>query len=105
MNDFKGMDPELARKAKDLIVSKKEALDKASREGTIAINEGINAAFAGAQTSSMTTFVESINTAITNLYKHLEGNDSNFAKKFEEVIASYEASDANVAQSYNSSAE
>ena len=49
----------------------------------------------------MQNFVERLNAALQNLYKYLDGAESNFASKFNEVITSYEVSDTNVSQSYN----
>lgn len=101
MNEnFKGMDPELARRAMELIRTKKSELDSESSSATTAVSERITNAFAGAQTASMQGFVERINNALQNLYKYLDGNESNFAQKFNEVIQSYEVSDENVSKSY-----
>lgn len=104
-NDFKGMNPELAKTAMGLIKSKKTDLDSASKNATDNIKTAIASAFAGAQVTAMEGFVTDINTALENLYKCLDGADSNFASKFEEVIKSYEDSDANVASSYSSSVQ
>lgn len=103
--NFKGMDPELAKKAMALISSKKADLDSESSAASTSINEYITKAFAGAQTSAMQGFVTQLNDALQNLYKYLDGADSNFASKFNEVISSYEQSDTNVAQSYSGTAE
>lgn len=100
--DRKGMDPELAKIAMGLITSKKEALVAANNNATEEIKENIVAAFPGAQTTAMQTCVDGINEAIKKLYEFLDGNESNFAKKFNEVIKSYEDSDANVAATYSS---
>lgn len=104
-NDFKGMNPELAKAAMGLIQSKKTALDSASKTATTNINVAITGAFAGTQATAMEGFVTDINNALENLYKCLDGADSNFASKFAEVIKSYEVSDANVASSYSSSVQ
>ena len=85
-----------------LISSKKAELDTESASATTSINEKITGAFAGAQTEAMQGFVERLNNALQNLYKYLDGADSNFASKFNDVITSYEVSDTNVSESYNS---
>ena len=100
MNGFKGMDPEKAKVAMAKIQEKKSKLDNESRAATASLNEKITKAFAGAQTQSMQGFVTRINDALQNLYKYLDGADSNFAQKFKEVIKSYEVSDQNVSSSY-----
>lgn len=100
-SNFKGMDPELAKKAMELIKDMKEDLDNEASKATSNINEKITGAFAGTQTEAMQGFVERLNVALQNLYKYLDGNESNFASKFNEVIASYETSDENVKKSYS----
>ena len=99
--NFKGMDPDLARNAMALISDKKVELDSESAASSSAISERIAGAFAGAQTEAMQNFVERLNAALQNLYKYLDGAESNFASKFNEVIKSYEDSDINVSQSYS----
>lgn len=99
--NFKGMDPELARKAMALISATKASLDAESAAATASLNEKLSDAFSGAQTVAMQGFVDQINGALQNLYKYLDGNDSNFAQKFNEIITSYEVSDANVASTYS----
>lgn len=101
MNEnFMGMDPELAKVAMEAIRTKKAELDKESKNASSALSEKVTAAFAGSQTGSMQGFIERINAALENLYSYLDGKESNFAQKFEEVIQSYVTSDENVNQSY-----
>lgn len=100
--NFKGMDPELAKSAMNKIKALKTSLETESSAASSAINEKLAGAFAGSQTSAMQSFVETINGALSRLYNCLDGNDSNFANKFNEIIASYEASDENVKQSFSS---
>lgn len=99
---FKGMDPDLAKVAMDLIVSKKAELDATSSSARDSIQSGINSAFSGEQVFSMQGFVERLNAALQNLYKYLDGESSSFAQTFNEIIASYQESDANVASGYDS---
>ncbi len=104
MNDnYKGMDPALAKGAMEKIVSKKSELDIESKNASSSLKDKVNNAFAGSQTSSMQSFIDRINAALENLYSYLDGKDSNFAQLLEEAIQSYEVSDENVSQSYNSS--
>ena len=104
--NFMGMDPELARSAMEKIRTKKADLDTESKAASSALRDKVNSAFAGSQTSSMQGFIDRINAALEKLYQYLDGNESNFAQKFEEVIKSYQTSDENVSQSYqNSSVE
>lgn len=99
--NFMGMDPELAKVAMEKIRTKKSELDTESKAASSSLTEKVNSAFAGSQTASMQGFVERINAALENLYSYLDGKESNFAQKFEEVIQSYVKSDENVSQSYN----
>lgn len=104
--NFMGMDPELARSAMEKIRTKKADLDTESKVASSALRDKVNSAFAGSQTASMQGFIDRINAALEKLYQYLDGNESNFAQKFEEVIKSYQTSDENVSQSYqNSSVE
>lgn len=100
--NFFGMDPELAKVAMQKIVDKKNDLVNESRSASSALKDKVNNAFAGAQTSSMQSYIDQINTALEGLYSYLDGNESNFAQKFNEIIQSYVASDENVNSSYNS---
>ena len=104
MNEnFMGMDPELAKVTMNKIKSKKNELDTESRNATSALRDKVNSAFAGSQTASMQGFIDRINAALERLYTYLDGNESNFAQKFEEVIQSYVTSDENVSQTYTNS--
>ena len=87
MNEnFMGMDPELAKVAMNKIKSKKNELDTESRNATSALRDKVNSAFAGSQTASMQGFIDRINAALERLYTYLDGNESNFAQKFEAYI-------------------
>lgn len=99
-DNFKGMDPALARTAMEKIKAKKAELDTESRYASTVLKEKVSNAFAGQQTNNMQNFIDRINDALEKLYKYLDGADSNFAQKFNEIIQSYETSDENVAQSY-----
>ena len=88
------------------IRTRKADLDTESKVASSALRDKVNSAFAGSQTASMQGFIDRINAALEKLYQYLDGNESNFAQKFEEVIKSYQTSDENVSQSYqNSSVE
>lgn len=100
--NFMGMDPELAKVAMNKIKAKKQELDQESKGSSSSLRDKVNNAFAGSQTASMQGFIDRINAALEKLYSYLDGNESNFAQKFEEVIQSYITSDENVSQSYNS---
>lgn len=100
--NFMGMDPELAKTAMEKIRAKKSELDTESKNASSSLRDKVNNAFAGSQTSSMQSFIDRINAALENLYAYLDGKESNFAQKFEEVIQSYVTSDENVSQTYNS---
>ena len=103
MENFLGMDPELAKVAMNKIKTKKSELDTESKNASSALRDKVNTAFAGEQTGSMQGYIDRINAALEKLYTFLDGNESNFAQKFEEVIQSYVTSDENVSQSYASS--
>jgi flagellum-specific peptidoglycan hydrolase FlgJ len=100
--NFKGMDPELAKVAMNKIKTLKASLESESNAAAGSINEKLVGAFAGSQTGAMQSFVDTINGALRGLYNYLDGKDSNFANKFNEIIASYEVSDENVKQSFSS---
>lgn len=102
-NTFKGMDPELAKQAMEKIVTKKGELDVESKSSSVSLKEKVHNAFAGTQTGAMDGYIERINAALENLYTYLDGNESNFAKTFNNVISSYEQSDENVTSSYDGS--
>ncbi len=95
-----GMDPEKAKTAMNKVKGMKSALQAESTKATTVLNEKVNAAFAGTQTSSMQGFISRINASLEKLYSYLDGNDSNFAKTFGEAITSYVTSDQNVSNSY-----
>lgn len=101
--NFMGMDPELAKVAMNKIKAKKQELDNESRSASSSLRDKVNNAFAGTQTAAMQGFISKINTALEKLYTYLDGNESNFAQRFEETIQSYVTSDENVSQSYNNS--
>lgn len=101
--NFMGMDPELAKVAMNKIKAKKADLDTESKGASSALRDKVNNAFAGSQTASMQGFIDRINAALEKLYTYLDGNESNFAQKFEETIQSYVTSDENVSQSYDNS--
>lgn len=99
--NFMGMDPELAKVAMNKIKTKKSELDAESKNSSSALRDKVNNAFAGSQTASMQGFIDRINAALEKLYTYLDGNESNFAQKFEQIIQSYVTSDENVSQTYN----
>lgn len=99
--NFMGMDPELAKVAMNKIKTKKSELDAESKSSSSALRDKVNNAFAGSQTASMQGFIDRINAALEKLYTYLDGNESNFAQKFEQIIQSYVTSDENVSQTYN----
>lgn len=101
-SNFLGMDPELAKTAMNKIKAKKAELDTESKRASSALRDKVNTAFAGAATSSMQGYIDRINTSLEKLYSYLDGNDSNFASKFNEFIQSYITSDENVSQTYTS---
>lgn len=103
VNNFKGMNPDEARKAMEMIQSYKRDLDRETSQAGTSINERLTTAFAGQQVAAMQGFVDRLNAALQNLYKYLDGADSNFAAKFNEIISSYETSDANVSSTYSAS--
>lgn len=49
----------------------------------------------------MQGYIDRINESLERLYAYLDGNDSNFASKFNEFIQSYITSDENVSQTYS----
>ena len=49
----------------------------------------------------MQEYINRINASLERLYNYLDGNDSNFANKFNEYIQSYITSDENLEQSYS----
>ena len=65
------------------------------------MRDKVNTAFAGTATSSMQEYINRINASLESLYNYLDGNDSNFANKFNEYIQSYITSDENLEQSYS----
>lgn len=99
-SNFLGMDPELAKTAMNKIKTKKAELDTESKRASSALRDKVNNAFAGTVASSMQEYINKINTALEGLYNYLDGNDSNFANKFNEYIQSYITSDENLNQSY-----
>ncbi len=99
-SNFYGMDPELARVAMNKIKTKRSELDSESKRASSALRDKVNTAFAGTATSSMQEYINRINTSLEGLYSYLDGNESNFANKFNEFIESYVASDENLSQSY-----
>lgn len=101
--NFLGMDPELAKQAMVKIQAKKVDLERESKNSSASLTDKVNNAFTGTQTSSMNDFIARINVALEKLYAYLDGNESNFAQKFNEVIQSYITSDENVSQSYSNS--
>lgn len=101
--NFMGMDPELAKIAMGKIKSKKAELDTESKNSSAILREKTSLAFAGEQVNAMQGFIDRINAALEKLYTVLDGSESNFAQKFEEVIQSYVTSDENVSQSYTNS--
>ena len=99
-NNFLGMDPELAKVAMNKIKTKKAELDTESKRASSALRDKVNNAFAGTATNSMQQYINRINVSLEGLYNYLDGNDSNFANKFNEYIQSYITSDENLNQSY-----
>ena len=99
-NNFLGMDPELAKAAMEKIKNKKAELDTESKRASSALRDKVNNAFAGTATNSMQEYINRINASLEGLYNYLDGNDSNFANKFNEYIQSYITSDENLNQSY-----
>ena len=99
-NNFLGMDPELAKVAMNKIKNKKAELDTESKRASSALRDKVNNAFAGTATNSMQQYINRINASLEGLYNYLDGNDSNFANKFNEYIQSYITSDENLNQSY-----
>lgn len=99
-SNFLGMDPELAKTAMEKIVTKKSELDKESKEASSDLRDKVNSAFAGTATTTMQEYIDKINASLEILYGYLDGNESNFASKFNEFIQSYITSDENVSQSY-----
>ena len=100
-SNFLGMDPELAKTAMNKIKTKKAELDTESKRASSALRDKVNNAFAGTATNSMQEYINRINTSLEGLYNYLDGNDSNFANKFNEYIQSYITSDENLEQSYS----
>ena len=100
-SNFLGMDPELAKAAMNKIKTKKGELDTESKRASSALRDKVNTAFAGTATSSMQGYINRINESLEKLYNYLDGNDSNFASKFNEYIQSYVTSDENIDQSYS----
>ena len=99
-SNFLGMDPELAKTAMNKIKTKKAELDTESKRASSALRDKVNNAFAGTATNSMQEYINRINASLEGLYNYLDGNDSNFANKFNEYIQSYITSDENLNQSY-----
>ena len=99
-SNFLGMDPELAKAAMEKIKNKKAELDTESKRASSALRDKVNTAFAGTATNSMQEYINRINASLEGLYNYLDGNDSNFANKFNEYIQSYITSDENLNQSY-----
>ena len=100
--NYKGMDPELAKLAMDMIIAKKAELASATNSANGNINDAVSRAFAGEQVGAMQGFVGRINDALQELYNYLDGKDSSFAQTLNEAIASYETSDTTVASDYSS---
>ena len=100
-SNFLGMDPELAKVAMNKIKTKKAELDQESKNASSSLRDKVNTAFAGAATSSMQGYIDRMNESLERLYAYLDGNDSNFASKFNEFIQSYITSDENVSQTYS----
>ena len=100
--NYKGMDPELAKSAMDMIIAKKAELASATNSANSNINDAVSRAFAGEQVGAMQGFVGRINDALQELYNYLDGKDSSFAQTLNEAIASYETSDTTVASDYSS---
>lgn len=99
-SNFLGMDPELAKVAMNKIKNKKAELDTESKRASSALRDKVNTAFAGTATNSMQQYINRINASLEGLYNYLDGNDSNFANKFNEYIQSYITSDENLNQLY-----
>ena len=99
-SNFLGMDPELAKVAMNKIKTKKAELDNESKRASSALRDKVNTAFAGTATNSMHEYINRINASLEGLYNYLDGNDSNFANKFNEYIQSYITSDENLNQLY-----
>ena len=99
-SNFLGMDPELAKVAMNKIKTKKAELDTESKKASSSLRDKVNTAFAGTATNSMQEYINRINASLEGLYNYLDGNDSNFANKFNEYIQSYITSDENLNQSY-----
>ena len=100
-SNFLGMDPELAKVAMNKIKTKKAELDTESKRASSALRDKVNNAFAGTATNSMQEYINRINTSLEGLYNYLDGNDSNFANKFNEYIQSYITSDENLEEKCN----
>ena len=100
-SNFLGMDPELAKVAMEKIKTKKAELDQESKTASSALRDKVNTAFAGTATTSMQGYIDRINESLERLYTYLDGNDTNFASKFNEFIQSYITSDENVSQTYS----
>ena len=100
-SNFLGMDPELAKVAMNKIKTKKAELDNESKRASSALRDKVTTAFAGTTTNSMQEYINRINASLERLYNYLDGNDSNFANKFNEYIQSYITSDENLEQSYS----
>lgn len=98
--NFMGMDTDLAKVAMDKIKSKKTELDTESKNSSASLREKTSLAFAGEQVNAMQDFIDRINAALEKLYTVLDGSESNFAQKFEEVISSYVDSDKIVQDSF-----
>ena len=87
--DFKGMNTDLADKARDLIKEKKEELVKESKEASQSLKKEVNK-----------VFKDEINDSLEELYGYLDGNKRSFTSKLNDFIQSYIVSDENVKECY-----
>ena len=100
--DFKGMNTELADKAKDLIKEKKEELVKESKEASKSLKQAVNNVFKdNKDRENMFKYIDEINDSLEILYGYLDGNKKCFTKKLNDFIQSYIISDKNVKEYYS----
>jgi len=100
---WNGMETDGAKVVMQNMIAKKGELSAETSNANTSIQEQINSAFAGDQVFAMQGYVDRLNNALQELYKYIDGNESSFAQNLNEYIVSYETSDTNVAQGYNSS--
>lgn len=100
-NDFKGMNTDLADKARDLIKEKKEELVKESKEASQSLKKEVNKVFKDSKDrEKMLKYIEEINDSLEELYGYLDGNKRSFTSKLNDFIQSYILSDENVKECY-----